>query len=215
MKQAQVWTILALAAAGLLLASCSSTYLNSSWKDPAYTGKVKNVYIIGIAKQDTTRRVFEDEFDRQLAAFGITGQSSYRDMPNSEEIDEAKIVANVKSNGADAVLMALATGKRTEEVVNPGRVSSYGSGPYYGGRGGYGGYRGYGNYYNQRREVIYEPATITQFEVVTVEANLFDTKTKEMIWSAQLETVIESDMQTLLKEFIETVIKDMDSKGLL
>jgi PBP1b-binding outer membrane lipoprotein LpoB len=213
MSSKQFWTSLALSA--LLLAGCSSTYLNSSWKDPGYTGKVKNVYVIGISKQETTRRVFEDEFDRQLAGFGITGQSSYKDMPNSEEIDEAKIVANVKSNGADAVLMALATGKRTEEVVNPGRVSSYGSGPYYGGRGGYGGYRGYGNYYNQRREVIYQPATITQFEVVTIEANLFDVKTKEMIWSAQLETVLESDMQSLITEFIEKVIKDMDSKGLL
>ncbi len=213
MKSEHFWKFLLLGT--ILLAGCSSTYLNSSWKDPAYTGKVNNIYIIGIAKQGTTRRIFEDEFDRQLAAFGITGQSSYKDMPNSEEVDEAKIVANVKANGTDSVLMALATGKRTEEVVNPGRVSSYGSGPYYGGRGGYGGSRGYGNYYNQRRDVIYQPATITQFEVVTIEANLYDAKTKEMIWSAQLETVLESDMQTLLKEFIETVIKDMDSKGLL
>ena len=213
MKSEHFWKFLLLGT--ILLAGCSSTYLNSSWKDPAYTGKVNNIYIIGIAKQGTTRRIFEDEFDRQLAAFGITGQSSYKDMPNSEEVDEAKIVANVKANGTDSVLMALATGKRTEEVVNPGRVSSYGSGPYYGGRGGYGGSRGYGNYYNQRRDVIYQPATITQFEVVTIEANLYDAKTKEMIWSAQLETVLESDMQGLLKEFIETVIKDMKSKGLI
>ena len=213
MKSEHFWVFLLLG--GILLAGCSSTYLNGSWKDPAYTGKVKNVYIIGITKQDVTRRIFEDEFDQQVAAFGITGLSSYKDMPNSEEVDVAKIVENVKANGADSVLMTHATGKRTEEVVNPGRVTSYGSGPYYGGRGGYGGSRGYGNYYNQRREVTYQPATITQFEIVTIEANLYDAKTKEMIWSAQLETVLESDMQTLLKEFIETVIKDMDSKGLL
>ena len=213
MNSKQFWTALILSA--LLLAGCSSTTVNSSWKDPSYTGKVNNVYIIGITKQDTNRRVFEDGFSQHLASYGITGLTSYKDRPNSDERDEAKRVAKGQDNGADTVLMAHATGKRTEEVVNPGRISSYGSGPYYGGRGGYGGYRGYGSYYNQRREVIYQPATISEFEIVSIEANLYDAKTKEMIWSAQLETVVESDMQKLLTEFIEMVVKDMESKGLL
>jgi len=197
---------------GILLAGCSSTTLSGSWKSPDYVGQVKKVYIVGISKQETNRRIFEDEFNRQLSVHGVTGLSSYKEMPDSAKVDEAKIAKSIRDNGADSVLMTNVTGKRTEEVVNPGRVTSYNTGPYYGGRS-YN--RNYGSYYNQSRTVTYEPATISQFTIVTIEANLFDAKTKELIWSAQLETVVESDIQTLINDFVKTVIEDMSSKGLI
>ncbi len=209
MKAIQFWTTLLLA--GVLFAGCSSTTLNGAWKNPDYNSKVKKVYIVGIANQEIHRRIFEDDLNQQLADHGVTGISSYKDLPISKEIDEFKIAQNIKTNGADSVLMVHATGKRTEEVVNPGRITTYDGGRYY--ERPY--YRNYGSYYNQRREVIYEPATITQFEIVTVEANLYDTKTKDMIWSAQLETVIDGNLQKLLKDFVKTVIKDLDSKGVI
>ena len=212
MKLPRLWTNLALV--GMLLAGCSTTTLSGSWKSPDFIGKIKKVYIVGMAKQDTTRRILEDDFSRQLSTYGVTGLSSYKDLPASKEADEAKITANIKANGADSVLMTHVTGKRTEEVVTPGRVTS--TGPSYGGRyydRPY--YSNYGSYYNQRREVIYEPATISQFEVITVEANLYDAKTSELIWSAQLETVVENNIQALVDDFVKTVVKDMSSKGLI
>lgn len=209
MRAIQFWTILIFA--GVLLTGCSSTTLSGAWKNPDYNNRVEKVYIVGIASQETHRRIFEDDFNQQLADYGVTGLSSYKDMPTSKEIDEFKIAQNIKANGADSVLMVHATGKRTEQVVNPGRITTYDGGRYY--ERPY--YRNYGSYYNQRREVIYEPATITQFEIVTVEANLYDTKTKDMIWSAQLETVIDGNLQKLLKDFVKTVVKDLKSKGVI
>lgn len=209
MKYVQTGMMLALALT--LLAGCSSTTLSGSWKNPEYNGDIKNVYIVGIAKQETNRRILEDDFSRQLAGHGVTTISSYKDMEKSEEIDEFKIAQNIKKNGADSVLMAHVTGKRTEEIVNPGRITTYDGGRYY--DRPY--YRNYSSYYNYRRELVYEPATITQFEVVTVEANLYDAKSNEMIWSAQLETTIDKDVQTLITEFVKTVIKDLSSKGLI
>ena len=217
MTSKQFWAPMILA--GLMLAGCSSTTLSGSWKSPDYTRQVKKVYIVGVSKQETNRRIFENEFNRQLSAHGVIGLSSYKDVPDSAKIDEVKIAESLKTTGADSVLMTNVTGQRTEEVVKPGRVSSYNTSPYYGSRSPYYGDRSYnryyGSYYNQRREVIYEPATISQFTIVTVEANLYDAKTKEMIWSAQLETVVESDIQTLISDFVKVVIKDMSSKGLI
>ncbi len=209
MKAIQFWTTLLLV--GVLFAGCSSTTLSGSWKNPDYNNKVKKIYIVGIANQETHRRIFEDDFNQQLSNHGVTGLSSYKDLPTSSEIDEFKIAQNIKANGADSVLMIHVTGKRTEEIVNPGRITTYDGGRYY--ERPY--YRNYGSYYNQRREVIYEPATITQFDVVTVEANIYDTKTTEMIWSAQLETVIDGKLQKLLKDFVKTVVKDLDRKGVI
>lgn len=199
---------------GVLLSGCSATTLSGSWKNPDFTGQVKKIYIVGIASQETIRRILEDDFNRQLSLYGVTGLVSYKDLPVSKEADEAKITAHIKANGADSVLMTHVTGKRTVEVVNPGRVTSLG--PPYGGHyydRPY--YITYGSYYNRYRDVIYEPATITQFEIITVEANLYDAQTSKLIWSAQLETVIENNIQALVDDFVKTVIKDMNSKGLI
>ena len=210
MKLKHFWTLLLVG--GILLAGCSTTTLSGSWKSPDYTRQVKKIYIVGISKQETSRRIFEDEFHRQLSIHGVTGLSSYKEMPDSAKVNEAKIAKNISGNGADSVLMTNVTGRRTEEVVNPGRVMSYDTSPYYGERS-YN--RFYDSYYNQRRELIYEPATVSKFTIVTIEANLFDAQTKEMIWSAQLETVVESNIQTLITDFVKVVIKDMSSKGLI
>lgn len=197
----------------LLLVGCSSTVVTGSWKDPSYSGQVKKIYVVGIAKQETTRRIFEDEFRKQLASFGVTGISSYKDLPTSAEVNKEVIEAKIRANGADSVLLARAIGKRTEEVVNPGRVTSYDTGP----RGYYPDpyYRNYGNYYARSRDIVYQPATVSQFEVVTIEANLYNAANAELIWSAQLETIVEENLDKLLADFIETVTKDLKAKGLI
>lgn len=210
--------LFALMVFALLLAGCSSTYLAGSWKNPEYTGQVNKVYIIGIAKNDTNRRIFEDELRSQLQAYGRTGISSYQDLPASKETDKSVIEAKAKQQGADAVFLTRATGQRTEQVVNPGRISSYDTGPRYSGRRGYYPdpyYRNYGSYYSRSYDIVYEPATVTDFQIVTLEANLYDVKTEDLIWSAQLETVVDSGIQNLIKDFVAQVVKDLKEQGLI
>jgi hypothetical protein len=209
---------LALIGVGIMIGACSGTSVTGSWKNPDYTGQVNKVYIVGIAKQDTTRRIFEDQFSRLLASYGVTGIASYRDLPTTAETGKDVIAAKVRENGADSVLLTRAVGKRTEQVVTPGRISSYDYGPSYWGRGGYYPdpyYRSYGSYYARSRDIVYEPATVTQFHIVTIEANLYSAATQELIWSAQLETVVEGNLEKQISDFIETVTKDLKAQGLL
>lgn len=200
----------------LLLAACSSTTLSGSWKSPDYRGEIRKVYIVGVAKREISRRLFEDEFGRQLLAQGVTGISSYKDLPAAGEADQTAVAERVRANSADSVLMARMIGKRTEEVVTPGRISGYTGSPY-----GYSPYypspyyRNWGSYYDRRFEATYEPATVTQVEVATLEANLYDAKSGELIWSAQLETVIDANLQKLVVDFVQTVIRDLRQQGLL
>ena len=49
---------LALATAALLLSGCAATSMQASWTDPDYkAGKVKSVFVMGLAKDDFVRRV--------------------------------------------------------------------------------------------------------------------------------------------------------------
>ena len=205
--------LLLLVAAGMVLGACSSTSITGSWKNPDFTGKVEQVYVIGIAKQETTRRIFEDEFSKQLAVLGVTGMPSYTDLKINEETNQDLIAAKMKANGVDAVLMARAVSSRTEQVVNPGYVSgpAYGRGYYY--PDPY--YRHYGGYYARSYDIVYQPATVSEFQIVTIEANLYSAASGELIWSAQLETVVEANLSSLINDFIKVVTRDLREKGLL
>jgi hypothetical protein len=109
--------------------------------------------------------------------------------------------------------MARAVGSRTEQVVSPG----YMSGPAYGGPGYYPDpyYRYYGGYYAHSYDIVYRPATVTEYQIVTIEANLYSAASGELIWSAQLETVVDGDLSTLVTDFIKVVTRDLRAKGLL
>lgn len=198
----------------MVLTACSSTSLNGSWSDPSFTGDVNKIFIIALANQDLTRRMFEDEFVRQLASFDVTGVPSYLSIPNREEIDEDKIALHAAGSGADVILMATVVGARTEEVVNPGRVTSVNSNRH-SNQWDRNRHRNYRSYFGSRQDVIFQPSTISQFEIVTVEASLYSVDTGELVWSAHLETVLERDLQSLLTDFIRTVVRDMGDNNLI
>lgn len=203
---------LGLAITVLLIAACSSTTMSGSWSDPAFTKQVKNVYIIGMTKKDTSRRIFEDTFGRQLASKGIKTVSSYTDLPDSTTPDREAIIQRMTAEGCDSVLLTKLVDSRTETVTSPGHVSGYNSGPYYGRRGGY---NNWGSYYGRRSDVVYTPPTSTEFVILTIESVLYDLKTEEMIWSAQLETVVEGNLEKMVQDFAETVSKDLTEKGII
>ena len=204
----------------LMVAACSSTTMSGSWSDPAFTKKAKNVYIIGISKDETRRRIFEDTFGRQLASQGIKTFSSYKDLPNNKEADREAIIQRMKAEGCDSVILTQLIDTRKETVTSPGRVSGYSSGPYYGGRrgGGYGGggrYNNWGSYYGSRTDITYQPPTSTEFVIATVESVMYDLESEEMIWSGQLETVIEGNFEKMVQDFVDTVSKDLAEKGII
>jgi len=202
----------------LLVAACSSTTMSGSWSDPAFKNKVKNVYIIGIAKNETTRRIFEDAFSGNLGTHGVRTVSSYKDLPNSEEVTREDIIKGMTDEGCDSVLLTKLVGQRQETVTTPGRVSGYSSG--YGNRGGNYGNRGgrysnWGSYYGGRHDVVYTPPTSTEFTILTVESVLYDLQTEKMIWSGQLETIVEQNIEKNIQDFVIEVSKDMADKGII
>lgn len=202
---------------GILMAGCSSTTLTGSWRNPEYTRQINKIYIVGVSRQETRRRIFEDAFGEQLRQYGVQSIPSYRDLPEAETADRKSIDTRVQANGVDAVLLTRILDQRTEKVVNPGRISGYSMAPRY----GYGAYdplphyRRYDSYYDRRYEMTYEPATVSKFEVITLESNLYSAATGELIWSAQLETVVEGTMQQLIEDFVRTVIRDLGNQGLI
>ncbi|MDH3998341.1 MAG: hypothetical protein OET90_05825 [Desulfuromonadales bacterium] len=184
-----IWRSFLLASILFTLVACASATLLGSWKSPEYSERISKVYIVGVAKQETSRRVFEDGFVQQLGNYNVTGISSYHDIPSVQNADKDRVLQSVKNNGAETVLLTRIVDQRTDQVVNPGRVTGYSNSPTFG-RAGYSprqGHRNYGTYYSRRYELVYEPANVAQYQVVILESNLYDASSGELIWAAQLE----------------------------
>ena len=123
---------------GLIVVACSSTVMDGSWSNPDYKGQIKNVYVLGIAKNELNRRIFEDTFGKNLGSLGVKAVSSYQSLTKDQEASKDDIRQAMTANGCDSILMTKLTGQRTETVTNPGySTGGYSSG--YRGRGGYGG----------------------------------------------------------------------------
>jgi hypothetical protein len=209
--------VLVLMFAGIAMAACSSTEMTGSWTNTHFKGPIKKVYIVGIAKKEMNRRVFEDSFSNQLFSMGVSTAASYRDISTTEEVNRDVIAKEMVKNDCDSVLLTKLIGQRTETVVNPGRAYGYSSGPYYGGGGAYARpayYNNWGNYYGNGYGVIYEPATTSEFVVLTVESVMYDLKTEQLIWSAQFETVVEG-LDKMVQDYVEAASKDLKEKGLI
>lgn len=210
--------ILGLMFIGLTMVACSGPELTGSWKSSDFKGPIKKVYIVGIAKSEMNRRVFEDSFSNHLFSMGVSTEASYRDISTSQEVNKEILAKKMAEKGCDSVLLTRLIGQRKETVVNPGQVYGYHPGPFYGGYGSYarpGYYNSWGNYYGQRYDVIYEPATTTEFVVLTVESVMYDLRTEQLIWSAQFEMVLEGGLDKMVQNYVNAAAKDLKEKGLI
>ncbi len=89
----------------LLITSCASTELTSSWRDTEYKGKIKKIFLIGVAHRPSVRKLFENEFSNSLKNYGIDAVPSYQKISSVTMLDKETVVPIVTELSADAVLI--------------------------------------------------------------------------------------------------------------
>jgi len=188
----------------LLLSACASTQLTSVWKDPSYQTRPARILVIGMARSPLNRRLFEDEFVRQLEAHGTSAIASYTVLTDAQQGDQAVIAKKVAELGADAVLITRLVSKKVVQVYVPG--TPYYPPPYY---------DTWPNYYVYGYRYMYTPGYIANDEYAVIETNLYDAKTDKLIWAASSETGINDSNKNLIKSYIKVMVNNMIGLGLL
>src|SRR3990170_1417317 len=95
-------------------------YLGLEGPDPSYQGRPRKIMVIGVAEKPVSKRIFEDEFVRQLKARGTDAVASYTVMPDEKQGDHAVIAAKMKEQSADAALISRRASKKTVHTSVPG-----------------------------------------------------------------------------------------------
>jgi hypothetical protein len=210
-KETMNGVMCAVLAAGLL-SGCASTRLTNEWRNPDVekAGPYRKILVTAITTQEGVRRPFEDAFRSALAPLGAVGVSGYTLLPSSEEADKDLLVKAVREAGADAALVVRMVKKETRTSVDnrSHRWAYWGSGDYY-------------VSYHSDWTVYYEPVSSYaddfehDFDVITLEAKLFDATTEKLVWAASTETTDPRELQKEIGSYATLICKRLGKSGLL
>jgi hypothetical protein len=182
----------------ILATGCASTELVNSWRDPAYNQTVTSLVVMGVSKQASVRRVFEDEFAAQLRSRGIRAIPSYTLINEDGPLGEERLRATIESANTDGVIITRLV--RVKDVTRTTTGST--TAPYY-----------YG-YYSRAWVGYYDPV-VQQYEVVTLETTIFALGRAEPVWSGTTETFAPEDVKKETAGIAKAVMKALEKEGLI
>jgi hypothetical protein len=192
-----------LIAAALLLGGCAATQIINQWSDPGYAAaSFKRIMVIGVSKQSSIRRTFEDEFVARLRAAATAAVPGYEFIPEDGQVEESRLARAVKQAGADAVI--------TTRLVRVERQAEYIPGTY----GPYPGF-GYYRWYSNAWVGFYEPPRLRFYDIYISETSLHDVRNDRLVWSGIAKTTKLDDIRSEIQGFVDVVIAALREKNLL
>ncbi len=198
-----------------LLISCSSsnTRITGSWanKEKLKNRQIESLFIAVLTSNIEAKTTLEDELAYQAAGRGIEAIKSYKifkqtftkdDVPSREELLTA-----IKSTNAQTIFTISLLDKETSTRYVPGTAAYR---PL-----GFGYYGNFYGYYTNIYPIMYEPGYYTTDKIYYIESNLYDAGTEELLWSAQSATYNPSDLENFVKNYTQTLLKQLEKDGLI
>jgi hypothetical protein len=191
-------------AALALLAGCQTTSIQSAWFDSSYKGGPFRKIVV-IASDGTTAdsRVFEDIMVQKLQAAGVNAVPGYTTVPADARRAEAPFSAAVAATGADGVIIIRLIRVDTKTQVSTMMMP----GPMVGPWGGY-----YGGFYGGG---FYAVPEVTQYDVASVETNVYVVATRSLVWAATTQTVNPTTVAKEAPNFADIIIGQLRARGLV
>ncbi|MBT8437195.1 MAG: hypothetical protein KJP11_07480 [Gammaproteobacteria bacterium] len=184
----------------LVLSACATKRPAMEWRDEGFSTEFDNILIIAAIERSTRRRVYEDEFVEALETLNVEATPSYELMTSSLTVSRQTVEAAIRGQDIDAVLVTRLLGVKEEEVYQP--PTSYDH------------HRGYHRYYLHALEND-NRAYYRRFKVLTLETNIYDAATNQLIWSMQSESIEPSVPRNLIEEQIALTIRTLQARGLI
>lgn len=193
----------------LILMSCNSTKVTSSWQaNDATQNNFHKIIVYGIFNQKdrTMRETVENELVAQLNSLGYNAVSALAEFgPKAfAKVKEDDIANELKTSGFDAVITTTLLNKDKQRDYTPGNVSYTPIGV-----------RRFGRYYSTIYDRVYQPGYYTTSTNYFLESNLYNLNTSEIKYSVQSKTFDPSSSAQLADDYGKKVIKDMKKKGIL
>ncbi len=191
----------------LFLSGCASTRIIADWKDATYKGApLPSIIVVGISEQELTRKLFEDEFVRQLKERGVNAFQSYYDFPEPQDLKRIEAKQKLKLLSVrGALVIRLVNVKEETAVVSPQSYS----------------YKNFDDYYYYSYTTSYpisgysSPAYEYEYTVATLDTNLFDVPTGKSIWTVRITTEEPVQLKKSIREITKVIVTKMSKDGMI
>lgn len=160
--------------------------------------------VIGMSHEPLQRRIFEDEYVKQLRARGTDAIASHTLLPDTKQDAQEAVAKMVAEQRADAVLLTRLVSKRIVKTYTPGTVYYH---PVY-----YGMWR---DYYHYGYDAIATPGYISKSEYGLMETTLYDARSEKLIWAAAYEAELSRIDPQRVEAYVTLMLGNMAELGLL
>lgn len=197
--------VLSLILPALLLGACSSTTIKTAWKEAGYQKPLNKVMVLGLAKDQVIRRLFEDTLTARLRERGVDAVASAPLIP-AVKPDAKTIEAVLRKKGFDALLVTrLVSMDKETQYIPP---TAY---PAYTPR-----YTTFHGYYDYASPMVYEPGYMVDVTIASLETNLYDVhEGDKLVWSIVSESFNPHQTNKAVEELATVLVKKLDEDGLL
>lgn len=189
----------------ILLASCTSTRIVNSWRDPQTklnSNQWNKILVVAMLKSETDSRKAEDEMVTYLHGKGVTSYT-YLDR-NSTNINDEELRKKMRIDGFNAAITMRLIDVDKEKVYVPGQ--SYLYPPYY---------SSFGRYYHRNWVFYTSPGYYIVTKKFIIETILYSIDEDKIIWSGITETYNPSGVSKLTDEIAHTIHKKMITEGFI
>ncbi len=187
----------------LLVVSCSSTQIVSSWHEPNKEITINNlnkVLVVALFKNETSQHKAEDQMVSYLNGKGMQSYNYFNS--NFNKNNEEAIRTKIKKDGFDGAVTMRLIDVDKEKIYTPSETNFY---PDY--------YRNFSGYYYNRWNYNTTPGYYTTTKTFTVETNVYSIKMDKIIWTALTETTNPDGLKNMTDEIAKVVYKQMVKEG--
>lgn len=185
----------------LILFSCSpSSQFTNLYVDDEYKGlQFKKVLVVGMAKEEWKRKVYENEFRKDLMQHNVQVLTAWQELPKGETISKETFYKYFSDKNIDAVIVIMAAGSKTEETMTSAGSSNV--------------YVGFYGFYVSSASYFYSPVTTSEETVVYMKTNIYETSKGTLIWSIKSQSFEPQNTGDVIKTVSYNVVSELAQQG--
>ena len=213
------------AAAAVAGCATEATRLDAQWVNPQFAGQraVRSLMVMGVSRDASTRRLYEDRMVASLGAAGVRAVQAYLTLPDDGPIPEDRLRRAVRAADVSHVIVSRIVNVTQQVNVTPGTVSTtaWGPGPGWGPGSPWGpGWRGFHGHHSSMwgPTMISTPPRITTTQDLNADTRLFDSLNAEVLWAASTTTSLGTKSATvpqIIDQFVGLIVATLKRDGVI
>jgi hypothetical protein len=201
MKLKNLFLVLSISA----FAACGpSTEVVKSWREPGATVAPNTagtkVLIIGMVKDEASRRIIEDNLVKRLSNKSVASYTVIAPETLKAASEDA-LTKFLTDGGFTHILMVRLADIEKETSYVPGTTTGY--------------YGGYGRYYGYGAGMYSSPGYYQEDKNYYVESTIYSISPNKLLWTGTTKTVNPSKVEKTINEIADVVTEKMKKDGFL